>query len=51
MIVLTITIISTLLLWIAYELWRAPIVREEEDGNVTTIRKTKQLKDLFRKHK
>ena len=35
--------------WIGYEVWRAPMMRENEDGSWTTIRQTKKLKDLFKK--
>jgi hypothetical protein len=40
-----------LLLWIAYEGWRAPLMRENEDGSFTTIKPTKKLSDLFKKKK
>lgn len=35
--------------WVAYEFWRAPLMKENEDGSWTTIRPTKKLKDLFKK--
>jgi hypothetical protein len=47
--IILLTLIFITSLWIAYELWRAPLVREEEDGNITTIRRTREWKDLFRK--
>jgi hypothetical protein len=31
-------------LWIAFEIWRAPVV----DENDNTIRPTKKIKDLFK---
>jgi hypothetical protein len=37
--------------WVGYEVWRAPMMRENEDGSWTTIRPTKKLKDLFKKKK
>jgi hypothetical protein len=38
-------------IWIFYEAWRAPLMRENEDGSYTTIRKERTLKDLFKKKK
>lgn len=38
-------------LWLAFEIWRAPLLRENEDGSWTTIKPSKQLKDLFKKKK
>jgi hypothetical protein len=35
-------------IWILYEAWRAPLMRENEDGSYTTIRPEKKLKDLFK---
>ena len=48
---LTSLILFSLLLWswIAYEVWRAPMMRENEDGTYTTIRPEKKFKDLFKK--
>lgn len=37
--------------WIAYEVWRAPMMEETEDGELRTIRPTKKLSDLFKKKK
>jgi hypothetical protein len=36
-------------LWIAYEIWRAPLMEETEDGRLITKRPTKKLSDLWRK--
>jgi hypothetical protein len=36
-------------IWIGYEIWRAPMMRENEDGTWTTIKPTKRLSDLFKK--
>ena len=36
--------------WIAYELWRAPLMQETEDGKLITKRPTKKLSDLFKKN-
>jgi hypothetical protein len=36
-------------IWIFYEAWRAPLMRENEDGSYNTIRKERTLKDLFKK--
>lgn len=38
-------------IWIAYEIWRAPLMEETEDGGLRTIRPTKKLSDLFKKKK
>lgn len=38
-------------IWIIYELWRAPMMRENEDGTYTTIRPEKKFRDLFKKKK
>jgi hypothetical protein len=38
-------------LWMAYEIWRAPLMEETEDGGLRTIRPTKKLRDLFKKKK
>jgi hypothetical protein len=36
-------------IWIAYEIWRAPLMEETEDGKLKTKRPTKKLSDLWRK--
>lgn len=36
-------------LWIAYEIWRAPLMEETDDGKLITKRPTRKLKDLWRK--
>ena len=38
-------------LWMAYEIWRAPLLEETEDGNYKTKRPTKKLSDLWRRQK
>ncbi len=50
---ISILILVSLILWswIAYEVWRAPMMRENEDGTYTTIKPTKKLSDLFKKRK
>jgi hypothetical protein len=35
--------------WITYEIWRAPLMTETEDGRLVTKRPTKKLSDLFKK--
>ena len=42
-------IIVLFAIWLCFEVWRAPLMRENEDGSWTTIRPTKKLKDLFKK--
>jgi hypothetical protein len=41
-------ILIIIFIWLAYELWRAPLI-EEYTGKV--IRPTKKLSDLFKKKK
>ena len=36
-------------LWIAFEIWKAPILRENPDGSWTTIQKEKKIMDFFKK--
>ena len=36
-------------LWIAFEIWRAPLMEETQDGKLKTKRPTKKLSDLWRK--
>jgi len=36
-------------LWIGYEIWRAPLMQETDDGRLITKRPTKKLSDLFKK--
>ena len=38
-------------LFIAYEMWRAPMYEERPDGSFKTIRPAKKLSDLFKKKK
>jgi len=37
--------------WMAYEIWRAPLMEETEDGRLITKQPTKKLSDLFKKKK
>jgi hypothetical protein len=36
-------------IWMVYEYWRAPLLKENEDGSWTTIKPQKKLKDLWRR--
>jgi hypothetical protein len=38
-------------LYIAFEMWRAPMLEERPDGSFKTIRPAKKLSDLFKKKK
>lgn len=38
-------------LWITYEIWRAPLMEETENGKLKTKRPTKKLSDLCRRRK
>lgn len=37
--------------WIIYEWWRAPMLKEMEDGSFKTLRPAKKLSDLFKSKK
>ena len=36
-------------LWIAFQIWKAPLLRENPDGSYTTIKESKKIMDLFKK--
>ena len=36
-------------LWMAYEIWKAPLLKENPDGSYTTIEESKKIMDLFKK--
>lgn len=36
-------------LWLAFEIWRAPVGLETKDGGWKTLRPTRHFKDLFKK--
>lgn len=38
-------------LWVIYEWWRAPLLRENPDGSFTTIKESKKITNLFKKTK
>lgn len=42
-------LVITFILWMCYEIWRAPLVKEDESGNVTVITGTKKLRELFKR--
>ncbi len=35
--------------WLAYEIWKAPLLEEKSDGSWTTIQKEKKIMDFFKK--
>jgi len=35
--------------WVGYEMWRAPLLEETDDGKLITKRPERKLKDLFKK--
>ena len=37
-------------LWMAYEVWRAPLMEEMDDGRLVIKRPAKKLSDLFKKN-
>ena len=35
--------------WIAFQIWKAPLLRENPDGLWTTVEKEKKIMDFFKK--
>jgi hypothetical protein len=35
-------------IWVAYEIWRAPLMEETDDGRMVTKRPARKLTDLFK---
>jgi hypothetical protein len=44
-----ILVIILLWIWIAFEMWKAPLLRENPDGSWTTIKDSKKIMDFFKK--
>ena len=42
-------IMLLVVVWMAYEIWRAPLIEEKEDGRMVVKKPTKKLSDLFKK--
>jgi len=42
-------IFAVVTIWLLFEGWRAPIMKENLDGTWTTVRKTRKLSDLFKR--
>ena len=42
-------VVSTI--WIAFEMWRAPLIEETDDGKLITKRPGRKLKDLWQRRK
>ena len=36
-------------IWIAFQIWKAPLLRENPDGSWTTIEESKKIMDFFKK--
>ena len=36
------------IIWIGYEIWRAPLMEETDDGRMVTKRPARKLSDLFK---
>jgi hypothetical protein len=36
-------------LWVVFEMWKSPLLRENPDGSWTTIEESKKIMDLFKK--
>jgi hypothetical protein len=45
------TIVVGIILWVAYEIWRAPMLEERPDGSFKVLRPEKKLSDLFKRKK
>ena len=45
--ILAVSIVVAAVLWMAYEIWRAPLMEETDDGRLITKRPAKEFKDLF----
>jgi hypothetical protein len=37
------------ILWMTFEMWKAPLLRENPDGSWTTIKDSKKIMDFFKK--
>jgi hypothetical protein len=35
--------------WIIFEVWKAPLLKENTDGSYTTIKESKKIMDFFKK--
>jgi len=35
--------------WIIFEAWKAPLLKENTDGSYTTIKESKKIMDFFKK--
>ena len=46
--IIAVSIVVAAVLWMAYEIWRAPLMEETEDGGLRIIRPTKKFTDLFK---
>lgn len=38
-----------IILWICFEMWKAPLLEEKPDGSYITIKESKKIMDLFKK--
>lgn len=36
-------------IWLTFEMWRAPLMKENEDGTWTELKPSRKLKDLFKR--
>ncbi len=37
------------ILWMSFEMWKAPLLKENSDGSWSTLRKEKKIMDFFKK--
>lgn len=42
-------LVLAFIIWMAWEVWRAPMVKEEDNGNITVITGPKKLRELFKR--
>lgn len=39
----------SIIIWMAYEIWRAPLMEEDDKGNLKVKRPQRKLSDLFKR--
>jgi hypothetical protein len=42
-------VVASIVLWMAYEIWSAPLMEEDDFGNLRTKRPARKLSDLFKR--
>ncbi len=44
-----VVVVLSIIVWMAYEIWRAPLMEEDDKGNLRVKRPTRKLSDLFKR--